>query len=125
MKTDSFKQPIAVGKTSWGIRWGLAAGFLAWGIDLGLSYILVQHSCSTGHHYVLHAITFVCALLALSGFVAGFAILRRFPTDTTEEGGSRFDRAYFQLLLAIAFSLSFTLVVVAAAVPRWILGPCQ
>jgi len=120
-----FKQHIDAGKTSWGIWWGLIAGFLAWGLDLGASYVLDQHSCSTGHHYVLHLISIACLVLALSGFFAGFAELRRFPADTSEEGGSRLDRAHFQALLGIVFSLSFTLVVLAGAVPRWILSPCE
>ncbi len=125
MSVARFEQQIDAGKTSWGIWWGLIAGFLAWGIDLGVSYTLEQHSCSTGHHYVLHAISVVCFLIALSGFFVGLAEFRRFPADTSEEGGSRFDRAHFQALLGIAFSLSFTLVIIAGAVPRWILSPCE
>ena len=121
----SFEQHISEGKTSWGMWWGLIAGFLAWGLDLGASYVLEQHSCSTGHHYVLHAISFGCLIVAVSGFFAGFAEFRRLPEGTNEEGGSRFDRAHFQALLGIAFSLSFTLVVIAGAIPRWILGPCE
>jgi hypothetical protein len=121
----NFEQEIGRGKTSWGIWWAMYAGFTAWGIDLALSYILEQHSCSTGHHYVLHVISIVCFLLALSGFAAGFAELRRFPPDTKAEGGSRFDRAHFQALLGIVFSLSFAVVVIAGSVPRWILSPCE
>ena len=125
MSERSFVRHIDAGKTSWGIWWGLIAGFLAWGLDLGLSYVLEQHSCSTGHHYVLHAISFCCFLVALSGAFTGLAEFRRFPGDTKEEGGSRFDRAHFQALLGILFSLSFAVVVIAGAVPRWILSPCD
>lgn len=125
MSVARFEQHIDAGKTSWGIWWGMIAGFLAWGIDLGLSYILEQHSCSTGHRYVLHAISLGCIVVALSGFVTGFAEFKRFPSGTKENGGSSFDRAHFQALLGIAFSLSFTLVVIAGAVPRWILSPCE
>ena len=121
----TFKRHIDAGKTSWGIWWGLIAGFLAWGVDLGTSYALDQHSCSTGHHYVLHVISLASLIVALSGFAAGFAEFRRFPSNTSGEGGSRFDRAHFQALLGIAFSLSFALVVIAGAVPRWILSPCE
>ena len=120
-----FQQYIDAGKTPWGIWWGLTAGFLAWGLDLGASYVLDQHSCSTGHHYLLHVISFACLLVALSGFFAGLVEFRRFPAETNEEGGSRLDRAHFQALLGMAFSLSFTLVVIAGAVPRWILSPCE
>ena len=119
------RHEIEKGKTPLGVWWSLAAGFAAWGTDLGLSYILEQHSCSTGHRYVLHAISLACFLIALSGFFVGFAELRSLPHHAKEEGGSRFDRAHFQALLGIAFSLSFAIVIIAGSVPRWILSPCD
>lgn len=112
------------GKTPWGIWWSLIAGFLAWGLDLGLSYILEQHSCSTGHHYVLHVIAIVSFVLALSGASAGLVEFRQFPAGTAEEGGSHFDRAHFQALIGIGFSASFAVMIIAGSVPRWILSPC-
>lgn len=119
------KSIAETGKTPWGIWWSLAAGFVAWGIDLGLSYMLEQHSCSTGHFYVLHTISFVSFALAISGFAAGFIEKRRFPHDSKEEGGSSLDRAHFQALIGMIFSLSFAVVIIAGAIPRWILSPCQ
>jgi hypothetical protein len=120
-----FERVIEAGKTPLELWWSLIAGFLAWGVDLGSSYVLEQHSCSTGHHYVLHAISFICLLLALSGFATGLAGLRRLPKETSEEAGGRYDRAYFQSLLGMMFSLSFVVVVIAGSVPRWILSPCD
>jgi hypothetical protein len=120
-----FEQVVESGKTPWGLWWSLCAGFIAWGTDLGLSYTLEQHSCSTGHRYVLHGISIACFLIALTGFAAGLAEFRRLPSSAKEEGGSHFDRAHFQGLLGMIFSLSFALVVIAGAVPRWILSPCE
>jgi hypothetical protein len=125
MSAAGFERQIESGRTSWGIWWALAAGFLAWGFDLGVSYVLEQHSCSTGHHYVLHVTSLLCALLAISGLVAGFWEFRRFPGNSKGEGPTRFDRAHFQALLGMALSIGFAVVVVAAAVPRWILSPCE
>jgi len=119
------EQSIQAGRTPAGLWWSLAAGFVAWGLDLGLSYTLVPHSCSTGHHYVLHAIGIVCFLIALSGFVTGLVEFKAFPGTTSEEGGSPFDRAHFQALLGMTFSLSFAVVIIAGSVPRWILSPCE
>ena len=116
---------IRAGRTPWGLWWSLAAGFLAWSTDLGLSYMLEQHSCSTGHHYVLHVIGMVCLLIALSGFATGLVEFKNFPDTTSEEGGSPFDRAHFQALLGMAFSLSFAVVIIASFVPPWILSPCE
>lgn len=116
---------IAAGQTPAMLWWSLIAGFLAWGLDLALSYTLEQHSCSTGHHYVLHWISIVCALIALSGAAFGYAEFKKLPAGAREEGGSRWDRAHFQTLLGIGFSLSFTVVIIAGAIPRWILSPCE
>jgi len=119
------EQQIQAGRTPLGLWWSLIAGFAAWAFDLGFSYILEQHSCSTGHHYVLHLISIVCLAIALTGFATGWVEFKRFPGTTSEEGGSHFDRAHFQALLGMAFSLSFAVVIIAGAVPRWIVGPCE
>jgi len=118
-------QQIQAGRTPLGLWWSLVAGFAAWAIDLGFSYVLEQHSCSTGHHYVLHVISIVCFVIALTGFATGWIEFRRFPATASEEGGSPFDRAHFQALLGMAFSLCFAVVILAGAVPRWILSPCE
>ena len=101
------------------------AGPFAWACDLGFSYVLEQHACSTGHHYVLHLITGVCALIALAGFAAGFAAYKRVPAEAEDHGMRPMDRTHFQTLFGMIFSLAFMVVIVAEAVPRWILHPCQ
>jgi len=121
----SSEQYIQAGRTPVGLWWSLIAGFAAWAIDLGFSYVLGQHSCLTGHHYVMHVISIVCLAIALTGFGTGWVEFKRFPGTTSEEGGSHFDRAHFQALLGMAFSLSFAVVIIAGSVPRWILGPCE
>jgi hypothetical protein len=121
-----FEHTIEGGSTPWGLWWNMAAGLIAWGLDLGLSYVLEQHSCSTGHYYVLHTISAVCFVIALSGVAAGFREMKRFPQNAKkEEGGSHFNRAYFQVILGMLLSASFAVVIVAGALPRWILSPCE
>jgi hypothetical protein len=119
------EQKIQAGRTPLGLWWSLIAGFAAWAMDLGFSYVLEQHSCSTGHHYVLHVISVLSLAIALTGFGTGWVEFRRFPGSTSEEGGTHFDRAHFQALLGMAFSLVFAVVIVAGSVPRWILSPCE
>ena len=107
------------------VWWTMFSGPFAWACDLGFSYVLEQHTCSTGHHYVLHVITVVCALIALSGFAAGWAAYHSLPREATDEGVRPMDRTHFQIIFGIVFSLAFTVVIVAEAVPRWIMSPCQ
>jgi hypothetical protein len=119
------EQQIQSGRTPLGLWWSLTAGFTAWALDLGFSYALEQHSCSTGHHYLLHVISVICLGIAVSGFATGLVEFKRFPGTTSEEGGSPLDRAHFQALLGMAFSVCFAVVIVAGSVPRWILSPCD
>jgi hypothetical protein len=107
------------------VTWAMVAGPVAWATDLAFSYVLTQHSCSTGRHYILHVITAVCALLAFTGFMAGFSAYGALPGEATEDGAHPRDRTYFQVLFGMVFSIAFTVVVLAGAVPRWILSPCD
>lgn len=105
--------------------WCMMAGPVAWAADLGFSYVLAQHACSTGHHYVLHLISFVCFVIALTGAAAGISEHKKLPEEVTEKGPRPFDRAYFQFLFGMVFSFAFAVVIIAGAVPRWILSPCD
>jgi hypothetical protein len=112
-------------RTPVGLNWALVAGFLAWGTDLAFSYVLEQHSCSTGRHYLMHLISLICFGIAVSGSISGFSEFRRLLNDAEEEGGSVEDRVFFQSLIGVGFSLAFAVTILAAAVPRWILSPCD
>jgi len=70
-------------------------------------------------------ISVICLGIAVSGFATGLVEFKRFPGTTSEEGGSPLDRAHFQALLGMAFSVCFAVVIVAGSVPRWILSPCD
>ncbi|MBV8892377.1 MAG: hypothetical protein JO266_10475 [Acidobacteria bacterium] len=107
------------------VWWSMVAGPIAWAADLGFSYVLAQHACSTQHRYVLHLISMVCFVIALTGLAAGFAEQRKLPAEVTDKGPRPFDRAYFQVLFGMVFSIAFALIVVAGAIPRWILSPCD
>src|SRR5579864_5347293 len=90
------------------IWWAMFGGPFAWVCDLGFSYVLAQHACSTGHHYVLHITTVVCAVIALSGFAAGWTAYQALPEEAHDEGVRPVDRTHFQVLFGIVLSLAFT-----------------
>lgn len=103
---------------------GVIIGPLAWGADLLLSYIFVQHSCSTGHFYVLHVISLVCFVIVLGGAWMSWMQFQR-ARQGNDSGGSPLDRSHFMGLLGTASSLFFAVVIIASAMPRWILSPCD
>ena len=103
---------------------GLLIGPLAFGADLLLSYILVQHACSTGHFYVMHAISVVCFLIVLAGAWMSWQQYQ-YASQGSDDGGSPLDRTHFLGLLGTASSLFFAVVIIANAVPRFLLSPCD
>ena len=103
--------------------WGMFAGPIAWALDEGVSYSLVHHACSTGHFYVLYLITVISLIVALSGFYIALSSFRRFP-EGHPSGGKPHDRAHFQAILGMIFSLGFVIVILALGVPRWLISPC-
>lgn len=119
------EQEVRSGETPASLLWSIGAGFIAWGLDLGFSYVLQRHACNVGSSAVLHLVTFLCLAIALSGFGAGLPHYRRLENRAHDLGRRPQDRAYFQALLGMGFSLGFAVVIIAGGVPRWILPPCN
>jgi hypothetical protein len=68
---------------------------VAWAFDLGFSYAVTPHACSTGHFYVLHIISLICFVVALTGFVLAFGTQRKMPERADKQGHAPRDRAFF------------------------------
>ena len=124
MKTNQASSAPKTVQTPKSLRWSLVAGFVAWGCDLGVSYILQRRACFSGSNTALHTVTLLCLGIALSGVIAGVPHYKSLR-DAEEAGPRPTDRIYFQALLGIGFSLSFTVVILAGAFPRWLLNPCN
>jgi hypothetical protein len=104
--------------------YGILVGALAFAADEQITYSLVPHACSTGHFYVLYCATAIALLFALSG--AGVATKNLATTQAASiDGGTRADRSRFMAILGIAASLGFATIILAMAVPRFLLSPCD
>ena len=117
MDTTSAKSPLPQ-------FYALLIGPIAWAADLGFSYMSIFHACSTGHFYVLHVISLIALVIALTGAFIGwqeFQVVR----EGTDDGGTPLDRSHFMALLGIASSVGFAVVIIATAVPHFILSPCD
>ena len=121
---DIFAEKIETGHTPFALQWSLAAGFVGYGLDLGVSYVLQHHACGVAP-FKMHVVSWVCFLIALSGFALGYMQHKRLPHQSDEEGPAPHDRAHFQSLMGLTFSLAFAVAILAQAVPRWILSPCD
>src|SRR5438477_6919815 len=109
------EQTVRGGRVLVGLRWAFWAGPLAWLLDLGFSYAVAQHACSTGHFYVLHVISLICFVLALTGFVLAFGTYRHLPQKADKQGHLPRDRAFFLSLVGIVMSLFFAVIIIAVA----------
>ena len=116
---------IETGETPSPLRWSLLSGFVAFALDFGVGYVLRLHVCSVNSAIALRLLTLISLAIALSGFVIGQRFFRRLPHHAKEEGGQPYDRAHFQALLSIGFSLGFSAAILALSMPRWILHPCD
>jgi hypothetical protein len=125
MAVSGTQLKVNTGHTPSTLTWSLVAGFVSFGVNHGAGYVLQQHACSVQSATTLHVLTLVCAMVSLSGFVAGWKIIHALPPEKDEEGGEPHDRAHFQALLGVGFSLVFTLMIVAESVPRWLLPVCS
>jgi hypothetical protein len=124
MAVTTMRNPEAPKQSDAQLVAGVLLGPFAWILDEGLSYSLEQHSCSTGHFYVLHVISAVALIIALGG--AGIAWRQLSLVGTgSEEGGSIRDRSWWMARLGIALGIGFGVVIVALAVPKILLSPCS
>jgi hypothetical protein len=108
------------------VTWaGIFAGPAAWALDVGVSYSLVQWTCGGGPTVVLHLIS-AAALVAIGGgaFASWIGLQRAAGVDTTD-GDRASERGRFMAMLGLVMCAFFAVVVIAAAVPRWVLDACH
>ena len=105
--------------------WGVFAGAVGFALDEVLSYAIVQHTCSTGYHWLLHLYTALAIVLAFSGFFAARWCYQRLPETATLSGGMVESRSRFMAIYGMAASIAFTVVIIALAIPKWAMSPCD
>jgi hypothetical protein len=104
---------------------GILAGPLAWALNLLISYALVKWTCDQGQPAILNLVTLAAVVLVSTGATVSWAALQRTRFDTPSDGGLPRQRARFMALLGLATSAFFFLVIVAGAVPQWMLDACR
>lgn len=108
------------------LQWaGVLAGPVAWAFDLMLSYGLVQWTCGGGPPAVLRIITLLSLAIVGAGAGAAWYVLRQVPPGTPADGSQPSHRGHFMGALGLLMCGLFALVVVAGAVPRWVLDACH
>ena len=92
--------------------------------DLQASYLLVPYTCRTGAQLPIHLVSVVAFMLDAGAFALAWRVWRGagsgWPGDEPEPRA----QARFLGMTGLLTSAYFALVVVAMAVPRWVVGAC-
>lgn len=96
----------------------------AWALNQLIGYALVKPVCANGHPLILTALAIVMLGMVAAGGWIGWSSLVQLR-GAEEKGGTRIDRSYFLALVAIGFNLLIALLILTAAVPPFLLSPCE
>ena len=118
------------GSLDWGGRlaalWiGVLGPPAVWGLQMQINYGLVPRLCSTHANWLMHLCSVVGLLLA--AIATAFA-WRQFTRLRHEEPGARGDQwaawPRFMAVLGLMVGLMFCLLIVAQAIPGFLINPC-
>lgn len=107
------------------LLYGILGGPLSFAVDLTWSYTQVPHDCSTGHHYMLHVVTAICALFCVAALIIAWRSVSQTKAAAGKDHESGRGRQRFMALLGVAASGFFLLVIIANAIPRFLMSPCE
>ena len=104
---------------------GILIAPAAFAANLQLGYLLVHPACLRNDLTPLHLVQILCLAAALGGGLIAWRALRREGADGSGEAAGRGDRSRFLAGLGVWSSGLFALVIVAQAVPSFVLHQCQ
>jgi hypothetical protein len=96
----------------------------AWALNQLIGYALVKPVCANGHPLILTGLAVVMLGMVTTGAWIGWSSLVQLR-GASEKGGSRLDRSYFLALVAIGFNALIAILILTAAVPPFLLNPCE
>jgi hypothetical protein len=102
---------------------GVFGGLMVWFADQQVAYWLVYHACHTQSLFWLYVETVIAVGLAASCAWVAWRTLAWFP-DAEASGAQPGDRSRFLSWVGLGLSSLATLVIIAAALPRFFLHPC-
>jgi hypothetical protein len=106
--------------------YGVLGGAISWAMQLQANYALVPHACNSGDMKWIYFTSVLFLLLALSAVGVGWHNYRRarakVPTSASEAEASR---GSFMGMVGMLTSGLFSLIIIAHAIPTFILDPCD
>jgi hypothetical protein len=102
---------------------GVLAGPIASLLNLQVSYMLVPWACASGAHGALYLVPMGALLLTALGGSFAWRVWQRTGRDRPGDGAAA--RSRLLAVLGLLTSALFALVIIAQAIPTFILSPCQ
>jgi hypothetical protein len=99
---------------------GILAGPIGWGVDEVVGYSGAAHECSTGRMTLLHGLSIGALALCGMGFFLALGFYSANPEGTAVE-----QRQKAMAKAGMILSIAFAVVVIATAIPKWMLDPCS
>ena len=103
---------------------GMLAAPASWYLHLNVSYALVRWVCETGDVWLLHLTTVVALAVATAALLVAWRSWRRLGEPLLAAGSGTIGRSRFMALGGLAISSFFTLVLIVAWVPSFLIEPC-
>jgi hypothetical protein len=104
---------------------GILLGPAAWVVDFVLSYAVTHHECSTGAMLWHRTSSVIAVLVALWAAYLGWDSKGRLPDDVPIHEGTVLARSRAMAIAGMWMGLWFAMIIIAEAVPRFILSPCD
>lgn len=104
---------------------GIVAGPVAWLVYLQVNYMLVPAACQAGDKTVLSVVTAVAFIAAAVVTSIAWRSWRASGADNDTEEGSALARNRFMALSGLGISALIFLLVIASAIPIFVLGACD
>jgi hypothetical protein len=116
------REDIDTSRFSWSLWTGILGPPAVWFFDQQLSYVVVPWACHSGHV----AAPMLVSVLSLALLVANGIIAFRRRASTSEPATDTGDaRRQFMHALAIVSTALFALSLVANAIPKLLMHPCD
>ena len=105
---------------------GLAilSGPAAWAMNQLVGYALVKPVCASDSRLTLIAVAAAALAMTVAGTLIAWSCLARLR-GAHEEGGREEDRSHFLAVAGLSLNLLIALLIVTAAVPVFLLSPCE
>jgi hypothetical protein len=112
-------------RENWQLWIGVLGSAVVWAVQLQTSYAMVPWACSSGHRWLLPAVSLAFLIAAAIPGLISFKLWRRTSSGRVSERESRGDgRRRFMAMLGMMDSAVFFLLILAQGLPVFFIHPC-